>query len=525
MLLIDFLTLISSIMHLFLVFGPFQGRTTERSLILTTNVQPFAQQFKLGIAHAKKKTLSSKFLVEAVPACIVLFSSFCFIIRLAKEQYCKRKISLWLGARCRGNKARRLFLDMKRHQKKILKNTLMIQCAFRIHMSKKIAQRLREKRWSIVTPHASTIIQRHWRGILGRRRSLEIRNHMLEHLETCFEATIRIQAWSRMLLAKKLRLLLECRHFTLELNKFRSSIKIQCCWRRYLARDLLLRLKFEFEQQEKLRMASLSRISTLVRSRLLRKTVQRRIARTKRRLTAALMIQQWFRNETERIRRRQIDEGKLAELRIMSAILLQCIVRRRLAYLTLCRLRQRQKEIHELKESKAIVLCRWGRVCIARLRVQRRRVEYYVEVKNALILKIWAATKIQAAYRGKQGRERARNKIHESLYRWKALFDPTEKRPFYYNQNTGETRWEKPQILLNAEPRPVCSNCNEYQAEIECADCEEFFCTRCWEFIHMGGRRKNHSFRTVYDYYGNRKDYDNDPWLKIERLGSQGEID
>ena len=432
---------------------------------------------------------------------------------------------MWLGARYRGAKARRLFIDVKRQQKNIIKNTLMIQCAFRIRMSKKTTQRLREKRWSIVTPHASTIIQRHWRGILGRRKALEIRNTMLEHLETCFKATIRIQAWSRMLFAKKRRVLLQCRHFTFELNKFRSSIKIQCYWRRYLAINLLSKMKFEFERQEKLRVASLSRISSLVRSRFLRKTIQRRIARTKRRLKASLLIQNWFRRETERLRQRQIAERKLAKLRVMSAILIQGTIRRRLAYMTLLRLRQYQEEMQALKKTKAIILCRWGRVCIARLRVQKRRIEYDEEVKNSLILKVWAATKIEAAYRGKRGRDIARAKIHESLHRWKALFDKTEKRPFYYNQNTGETRWEKPQVLLNSEPRPVCGNCYEYQAEIECANCEEFFCTRCWEFIHMGGRRRHHSFRTLYDYYGNRKDYDNDPWLQIENLGAQGEVD
>lgn len=79
----------------------------------------------------------------------------------------------------------------------------------------------------------------------------------------------------------------------------------------------------------------------------------------------------------------------------------------------------------------------------------------------------------------------------------------------------------KPQCLLDLEPRPGCCNCGEYQAEMECADCDEFYCTKCFEFIHLGGRRAFHSFRTVYDFYGRRKDYNQEPWLNIDTSNQQ----
>eukprot|EP00956_Cyclotella_meneghiniana_P017213 scaffold27829_cov64-Cyclotella_meneghiniana.AAC.13 len=322
-------------------------------------------------------------------------------LRLAKEQYCKKRVAIWLGARFRAGKARCLFRAMKRQRKEVLTNTLMIQCAFRIRMSKKKAGRMREKRWAVVTPYASTIIQRHWRGVLGRKRSSKLRARMLEYLENCLQATIRIQAWFRMILAKRLRLLLQCRHFSLELSKFRSSIKIQCFWRTIAAKKVWKVLKLELEEQERLRIASLSRISALVRCRLFRKAIQKRVTVTETRLKASLLIQTWYRNETERVRLRINAEKEHAELRLKQADLIQRTMRKKLAHLELLKLRAEQAELHALKESKATVLCRWMRMCIAKLRLQQRRVEYEEELVKSLVMKIWAATALASAWRGK----------------------------------------------------------------------------------------------------------------------------
>lgn len=375
---------------------------------------------------------------------------------------------------------------------------------------------MREKRWRVVAPYASTIIQRRWRGILGRRRASQKRAAVLQDLQHCLKSTVRIQAFARMILAKRLRIILQCKEFTYQLTRFRSSIKIQCCFRRYLAKAILVKLRTEFEQQEKLRVASLSRISALVRCRLFRKAVQMRVDRTKKRLDSTLLIQTWYRNESDRVRRKVLAEERYAELRIKSASVMQRNVRRRLAYLKLKNLRAQRAQFEILREAKASVICRWARVSIAKLRVQRRRVEFEEELRRSLILNAWGATTISKAWRGKVGRDCARKAAAAKRQRWKALFDETHQLPFYYNKDTGETRWEKPQILLDAEPKPICSNCSDCLAELECRDCREFFCTKCWEFIHRGGRRAMHPFRTVYDFYGKRKDYDREPWVTKE---------
>ena len=87
------------------------------------------------------------------------------------------------------------------------------------------------------------------------------------------------------------------------------------------------------------------------------------------------------------------------------------------------------------------------------------------------------------------------------------MFDDNQGRVFYYNMNTGEIRWRKPQELLELDPRPQCDNCSVEVAEVECGQCTEFFCAECWDAVHFGGKRKGHKFRCLYDYYRRRIDY------------------
>ena len=80
------------------------------------------------------------------------------------------------------------------------------------------------------------------------------------------------------------------------------------------------------------------------------------------------------------------------------------------------------------------------------------------------MLKIWASTRIAAGWRGKLGRDKANACKVIRAHRWKALYSESDQREFYYNKDTGETRWEKPQCLLDLEPKPVCSNCADLWA-------------------------------------------------------------
>lgn len=87
------------------------------------------------------------------------------------------------------------------------------------------------------------------------------------------------------------------------------------------------------------------------------------------------------------------------------------------------------------------------------------------------------------------------------------MFDDAKQRRFFYNKLTGEIRWRMPQDLLDLIPIPKCDNCIFYDGTIECAVCNEVFCHQCFEHVHYGGRRKDHDFRSLFDYYGKRIDY------------------
>ncbi len=147
----------------------------------------------------------------------------------------------------------------------------------------------------------------------------------------------------------------------------------------------------------------------------------------------------------------------------------------------------------------------------------RRKLAYriYVELKqkkvDAIHLRaealLGSAVKIQALYRGKKGRERYMIRLRAKRGKWKELFDEGKQKRFFYSKLTGEIRWRMPRDLLELLPRPSCDNCSFYEASIECAVCNEMFCSQCWDSVHYGGRRKDHEWRSLYDFYGKRIDY------------------
>ena len=65
----------------------------------------------------------------------------------------------------------------------------------------------------------------------------------------------------------------------------------------------------------------------------------------------------------------------------------------------------------------------------------------------------------------------------------------------------------RPKDFLELLPKPGCDNCCDFEAAVECLICEEFYCQNCWNDVHFGGKRADHQFRALYDYYGLRVDY------------------
>ncbi len=75
----------------------------------------------------------------------------------------------------------------------------------------------------------------------------------------------------------------------------------------------------------------------------------------------------------------------------------------------------------------------------------------------------WAASTIQALFRGFQGRKWARKCRLEYMGRWKEIYDKEKGTVSYYNQNNGEVRWRRPQDFLELLPHPICGECEAYE--------------------------------------------------------------
>jgi hypothetical protein len=170
------------------------------------------------------------------------------------------------------------------------------------------------------------------------------------------------------------------------------------------------------------------------------------------------------------------------------------------------RLAERAAEKKQKDDAVTIFSKHW-RARKARLELKRLKQLHETSIKRRVEVLIWSATKIQALFRGMKGRLRFDEKLREHKGKWKELFDEEKQRRFFYNKLTGEIRWRMPQDLLDLIPRPSCDNCSFYEAQLECAVCNELYCNQCWQQVHYGGRRKDHEFRSLYDFYGKRLDY------------------
>jgi hypothetical protein len=179
------------------------------------------------------------------------------------------------------------------------------------------------------------------------------------------------------------------------------------------------------------------------------------------------------------------------------------------------RLRAAREEERRVKAAAVTVFSKSWRRRVARLELKRLRKEHMEKLKRRVEAYVGSATKIQALFRGMKGRMRYDDKLREKKGKWKELFDEEKKRRFFYNKLTGEIRWRMPQDLLDLIPRPKCDNCSFYEGALECAVCNEIYCNQCWHQVHFGGRRKDHEFRSLYDFYGKRLDYGDGKQLNL----------
>ena len=112
-----------------------------------------------------------------------------------KREFYKRRVAVLVGALIRGGKARLRYKELKLAKKLLVVSSLRLQCALRCHIARKRSNRQREKRWLTVTPLAAKAIQKHWRGIVARRKVNKKREEKRQQCQCQAETSIHIQSW------------------------------------------------------------------------------------------------------------------------------------------------------------------------------------------------------------------------------------------------------------------------------------------------------------------------------------------
>jgi hypothetical protein len=320
-----------------------------------------------------------------------------------------------------------------------------------------------------------------------------------------------------------------------------GAIKMQAIARGYFAKNRILHIKKMIKSRHELVERKINFLLRIFRGHLGRKRAKERYIEVFRvtilRLKSTIKVQIAYRLYRTRKKVRIARELRL--LRWKSAIQMQSVMRGSLARIYFAEVRYADYEIIADKASKliqnrwfvkkavlelqerrkkqaiglatrifhTIVLQKYVRAKFAKKIFKKKKEAYLKRLNMRVELEIWSAVRIQAWLRGIKGRERFVQVLVDKKGKWKELFDEEKGRRFFYNKLTSEIRWRMPQDLLDLIPRPNCdNNCNN-PGDVECAVCNEVFCHSCWDSIHSGGRRKDHEFRALYDYYGKRLDF------------------
>lgn len=350
-----------------------------------------------------------------------------------------------------------------------------VQSAWRVLQARREATLRRRKRDELRALQAikSVELQRVYRGVLGRRAAVKKRKARDELWAKRKKAATRLQRQFRGHVARDKVLALRAYNADLARREYAAAVACQRRFRMWRCRNIV--------HESRVRKHALSVAATKVQSQW-----RARDARLETQVKASIVSQQ-----------REED----------AAVVIQNMMRSHVARAEVHALRaaedaQRARETASASKMQRVWRGHKARVRIRALKEQRK--ELLLKMVN---LETWAATTIEAAWRGHGGRGRAAARAAERKARWKEMFDEESQRPFYYNQVSGEIRWRRPQDLLQLLRRPGCSNCEYYDAALECRDCGEFYCHGCWGQVHAGGRRRQHAFRALYDYYERRVDY------------------
>ena len=329
----------------------------------------------------------------------------------------------------------------------------------------------------------------------------------MEYLQRCNEAALMVQSAWRGRQARRTAQLKRAMRSLQSRAEEQAASKLQRIYRGRLARRVLKRKKFLKMILGNKEEESAVKIQTLFRERMKWRRANANVLQNQKRQEAAIKLQSMYRARKARMIVHLRRQGLRAAKEETAAIVMQNAWRRKQGSMVADMIR-RGRKLQAIEEDQAArKIQKVFRGHKARKRVKSMSADRYMSQKKQENLEEWATLQVQRIFRGRVGRLRFAARQIEVARRWKIMFDENQGRVFYYNMNTGEIRWRKPQELLELDPRPQCDNCTTELAEVECGQCTEFFCAECWDAVHFGGKRKGHKFRCLYDYYRRRIDY------------------
>lgn len=407
----------------------------------------------------------------------------------------------------RGYKGRQKVKSIKEFLLKEYRAAIKITSLFRILIARKIYQEKVQLKNYILKNNLIIKIQTRWRIVLAKEILRILKDKKIQLKIKRLKATIVIQSLFRRKLAyikvEKIRALLQY-------NKkffYKKVQLIQRIFRGYLKRKEVKEYREMISFNERLRSFSTSLIQKNYRIYLLNKKIKERIIFKQKKLRAIIKIQSLIRGALTRLETIIIKYERNEERKRKASITIQCfyrVYRAKIKYHNKLLIKKAHLD-HIFKNSCIINL--FIKRQLAKIKLNRKRYEYNERVRKDIELKLNSIIKIQSVVRTFLTQKKYKEKLLSKKNKWKELYDEKLQKKFFYNKLTGEIRWRIPQDLLDLIPHPICDNCSHVEALIECRECCELFCGQCFTLIHQGGRRKAHSYRSMYDYYGRRLDY------------------
>eukprot|EP01040_Poterioochromonas_malhamensis_P000705 gene705-754_t len=375
-----------------------------------------------------------------------------------------------------------------------------------IHARKRV-QKIKKNRNLRYLHLQATIIQCFYRSYRSRLLLKQKQYQKYLRHQRRVQATIIIQSVIRMYLGKCYYY--KKRELALKQIIFINSKAslIQRVFRGYIGRTKFETMKAIVIALQRKRVAKTRIIQRAYRSYRIRRNIYERVLKRRVRHYASIMIQALGRGFITRMHYSQILYEHETHVKLIAATKIQCIYRvyiaKKIFFAKIRLIHQQKKKFNDA----ASCIVRQARIKLARLALKRKRQAYIQRLKEQTQHTIHACIKIQSMMRRYLCQRQYYQRLHQVKNQWKELFDESKQKRFFYNKLTGEIRWKIPQDLLDLIPNAKCDNCNMVDAMIECKQCSELFCSSCFQTIHFNGRRKEHEFRSLYDYYGKRIDY------------------